>query len=166
MSQENFLANFVLAATSATISKLLFAPYENIKRRGVHHPSLTSIRATGYFSYLTNCALQIAKTEGISALFFSNFRKNIFYYSRSQALNFSLKDLFRKILNNYDSNANPYKWSISNFISGGLAGVCSLIIMYPLDTPKVRWVEILMASQQKQYKVRSVLYIFLNFRGS
>jgi len=84
-----------------------------------------------------NCFYRVAKEEGVSAFYRGNFA-NCLRYFPTQALNFSFKDTFKRVLNPYNSKVNPYKFFAGNLASGGAAGACSLLFVYPLDFARTR----------------------------
>ena len=58
-------------------------------------------------------------------------------YFPTQALNFSFKDYFGKLLKQ-EKGAPSWKQASVNIISGGLAGCCSTVFVYPLDFSRTR----------------------------
>ena len=64
-------------------------------------------------------------------------KPNIRYFP-VQALNFAFKDKFQAKLNKFDKNTEKWLFFLSNLASGGAAGACTLIIVYPLDFAHTR----------------------------
>ena len=63
---------------------------------------------------------------------------NIVRYFPTQALNFFLKDTYKKIFNPYNIKKEPFKFFLGSVASGGAAGATSLSIVYPLDFTRTR----------------------------
>ena len=59
-------------------------------------------------------------------------------YVPTTAFNFAFKDFFNRTFNKYDSDKTPVKFLFGNILSGGMAGVCCTMIVYPLDFARTR----------------------------
>jgi len=81
--------------------------------------------------------VRVTREEGIKAFYRGNFT-NCLRYFPTQALNFAFKDTFKRMFNPYSSKKNPYKFFVGNLMSGGAAGACSLLFVYPLDFARTR----------------------------
>ena len=153
--------SLVLSGTAAVISKTVSAPLVRVKlllqNQGelIIHDRLS----TPYTGFL-NCTHRIIKNEGVLSLWRGNFT-NCLRYFPYQAINFTLKEKFKQILfvsktHNYNSTrntkANPNDITrgnrtqnssfasklIENMTIGGMAGVCSMTVTYPLDYGRTR----------------------------
>jgi solute carrier family 25 (adenine nucleotide translocator) protein 4/5/6/31 len=63
---------------------------------------------------------------------------NVIRYFPTQALNFAFKDTFKKYFNPYNPKTDKFKFFFGNMLSGGAAGACSLMFVYPLDFARTR----------------------------
>ena len=136
--KESFLANFLLGGVSAAISKTAAAPIERVKLILQTQDSNEKIIKSGRrYTGIGNCFSRVVREEGAKELWRGNFA-NIIRYFPTQALNFAFKDYFKTILPKSDAKSNPWKFALTNIISGGLAGGTSLLVVYPLDFARTR----------------------------
>jgi len=59
-------------------------------------------------------------------------------YFPTQALNFSFKDYFKRLLGKSQQKDGYTIWFIGNLVSGGAAGSASLAFVYSLDYARTR----------------------------
>lgn len=138
--KEEFLLNFTLGGASAIISKTITAPIERVKLILQTMDSHTKFIANPELKYkgMTDCLLQIFKSEGLVALWRSNFI-NVMSYSPKQAFNFAFRDLYTDFLVlRSNSSENPHTKKIVNMLSGGLAGTTTNIFLFPLEFVRTR----------------------------
>ena len=92
---------------------------------------------TQRYTGITNCGSRIITEEGVSAFWKGNFT-NVLRYFPTQALNFALKDYFKRMFNKNQEKDGYLAWFLGNLASGGLAGCCSLVFVYSLDYARTR----------------------------
>lgn len=59
-------------------------------------------------------------------------------YFPTTALNFAIKDIVQRTFNPYKAKENPFKFALGNILAGGIAGSCSMCVVYPLDFARTR----------------------------
>ena len=133
--QSSFLMDFFIAGIAGTIGKTSTAPLERIKLllQNQHTLSVVNVKYLG----LTDCFTTIVKNEGFFSLWRGNFI-NVMRYFPNQALNFALKDTFKKMFPKYNPDKNFLKFFLINCLSGGLAGAISLSLLHPIDFVRTR----------------------------
>jgi solute carrier family 25 (mitochondrial adenine nucleotide translocator), member 4/5/6/31 len=75
--------------------------------------------------------------QGIASFWRGNLA-NVIRYFPTQAFNFAFKDTIKSLFPRYDPKKQFGKFFMTNLASGGLAGACSLLIVYPLDFARTR----------------------------
>jgi len=83
-----------------------------------------------------DCVKRVYIEQGILSFWRGNVA-NITRYFPSQAINFAMKDQYKKLFS-VNEHSNPNLAHIANFASGGLAGATSLTFIYPLDVARTR----------------------------
>lgn len=77
---------------------------------------------------------------------------NVIRYFPTQALNFAFKDFFNSKINVFDKK-DKTKLLLANVASGGLAGTCGNIFVYPLDFVRTRLgVDLGKDTSQREFK--------------
>lgn len=135
----NFGENFVLSGLAAVTSKTIAAPIERVKMVVQNQDEMLK-RGTlkKPFKGIGDCFGYIAKNEGISAFWKSNFT-NCLRYFPTQALNFSFKGTIKKVPFFQKSKADNQAVKLAkNVTAGGLAGGGSLCFVYSLDYARTR----------------------------
>lgn len=135
---KTFLIEFIMGGVSAAVSKTIAAPIELIKLRLQNMDAMIKSGALETpYKGIVDCGTRVAKEEGVKALWKGN-GTNVIRYFPTQALNFSLKDYFKRLFNK-DKNKDGYLvWFIGNLASGGAAGSVSLLFVYSLDYARTR----------------------------
>ncbi|KAM7256469.1 hypothetical protein ACFE04_012210 [Oxalis oulophora] len=107
---------------------------------------------TKRFKGMFDCILRTVKEDGVLSLWRGNGSSVLRYYP-SVALNFSLKDLYRNILRNGNSQYSSYfSGTPANFIAGAGAGCTTLILIYPLDIAHTRLAADIGRTEARQFK--------------
>lgn len=105
------------------------------------------------YAGMGDCASTIMRTEGTKAFWKGN-GTNVLRYFPTQALNFSLKDYFKRKLGRDKNRDGYFIWFLGNLASGGAAGSVSLLFVYSLDYARTRLSNDLKSSKkggEKQY---------------
>jgi solute carrier family 25 (adenine nucleotide translocator) protein 4/5/6/31 len=101
-----------------------------------------------------DCFKRLYQEEGISAYFKGNLI-NVIRYFPTQALNFSFKDMYKRMLGK-DSQKDGYWIAFAaNIASGSAAGASTQFFVYPLDYTRTRLtndIQLALAGQKRQYK--------------
>ena len=129
----NFMIDFTLGGIAAALSKTSFAPIERVKLLLQTQDIIKVLKYKG----MTDCFLRIMREEGVISLWRGNF-SNILRYFPTQALNFALNEKYHSFFCPYDPHKNPWKFLFGSLLTGGVAGISSLVFIYPLDFVRTR----------------------------
>lgn len=136
---KKFFADLAAGGTAGGISKTLVAPIERVKlllQTQDANPLIKSGQVARYTG-IVNCFTRVAAEQGIASFWRGNLA-NVVRYFPTQAFNFAFKDTIKKQFPKYDPKKDFGKFFMTNLASGGLAGACSLLIVYPLDFARTR----------------------------
>ena len=150
----NMAIDFLMGGVSAAVSKTFASPIEVIKLRLQNVEAMIKA-GTLEKPYLgiSDCAKRIVADEGVKALWKGN-GTNVIRYFPTQALNFSLKDYFKRLFARNKDRDGYFIWFLGNLASGGAAGSVSLLFVYSLDYARTRLSNDLKSAKkggQKQY---------------
>ena len=104
-------------------------------------------------SGIIDCFQRCVREEGVASLWRGNWA-NVLRYFPTQALNFSLKDYFKRLFGKSKEKDGYWIWFAGNLASGGAAGSVSLAFVYSLDYARTRLSNDLKSAKkggQKQY---------------
>lgn len=139
MNYKKFFADLAAGGTAGGISKTIVAPIERVKlllQTQDANPMIKSGQVPRYTG-IVNCFTRVASEQGIGSFWRGNLA-NVIRYFPTQAFNFAFKDTIKKQFPKYDPKKEFGKFFMTNLASGGLAGACSLLIVYPLDFARTR----------------------------
>lgn len=149
-----FALDFLMGGVSAAVSKTCASPIEVIKLRLQNVESLLKAGTIDRpYTGIADCGKRIVAEEGVGALWKGN-GTNVIRYFPTQALNFSLKDYFKRLFNKDKTRDGYFTWFMGNLASGGAAGSVSLLFVYSLDYARTRLTNDLKSAKrggQKQY---------------
>lgn len=154
-TKDNFLLNFMLGGMSGCIGKTIVAPTERIKlimqTQGANGsgPRLGPIRPQ--YSGVTDCFKKVIQKEGVANLWKGN-GVNTFKIFPMNAFSLALKDFFGRIIKVKDPHANKGKFLASQMLSGGLAGACTITMVFPLDFARTKLSTDVVKGGKRQYK--------------
>ena len=94
------------------------------------------MRVTRY-NGITDCLSKVVKHEGFRSLWKGN-GINVIKIFPMNALNLALKDLFGQFIKVKNPDANRLKYLGASILSGGLAGACAIVTIFPLDFARTR----------------------------
>ena len=135
---KTFMIEFLMGGVSAAVSKTLAAPIELIKLRLQNMDAMLKNGAlTEPYTGIMNVASRVTAEEGVAALWKGN-GTNVLRYFPTQALNFSLKDYFKRLFARDKKRDGYWMWFAGNLASGGAAGSVSLTFVYSLDYARTR----------------------------
>jgi solute carrier family 25 (mitochondrial adenine nucleotide translocator), member 4/5/6/31 len=131
---SSFLAEFVFGGTAAFISKSIASPIEVVKLRlQVQHALLEKGIIAYRYQGILDCFRRLYLENGIAAFFKGN-ATNALRFFLTQALNFSFRDLFRKLIEERNGESN----FTGNLLAGAAAGANTQALVYPLDYARTR----------------------------
>ena len=149
-----FALDFLMGGVSAAVSKTCASPIEVIKLRLQNVDAMLKTGALDKpYTGIGDCATRIMNDEGVKALWKGN-GTNVIRYFPTQALNFSLKDYFKRLFGRNKDRDGYFIWFLGNLASGGAAGSVSLLFVYSLDYARTRLTNDLKSAKkggQKQF---------------
>lgn len=133
-----FLLDFMMGGVSAAVSKTCASPIEVIKLRLQNVDAMLKAGTLEKpYAGIADCCRTIVHDEGVKALWKGN-ATNVLRYFPTQALNFSLKDYFKRMFGKNKERDGYLVWFLGNLASGGAAGSVSLLFVYSLDYARTR----------------------------
>merc|ERR1712057_98097 len=135
----DFAIDFALGGVSGAVAKTLTAPIERIKlviQTQDANPKIRSGEVPRYTG-IVNCFQRVAAEQGVIAFWRGN-GTNIIRYFPTQAFNLAFKDSIKAMFPRYNSKTEFWQFFATQLASGGMAGACSLSIVYPLDYARTR----------------------------
>ncbi|TXG61216.1 hypothetical protein EZV62_012579 [Acer yangbiense] len=151
---NNFHRDLMAGALMGGVVHTIVAPIERAKLLLQTQESNIAIVGSGRrrFKGMVDCILRTVREEGVLSLWRGNGSSVLRYYP-SVALNFSLKDLYRNILRNGNSqDGNFVSGASANFIAGAAAGCTTLILIYPLDIAHTRLAADIGRTEVRQFR--------------
>lgn len=149
-----FFLDFLMGGVSAAVSKTCASPIEVIKLRLQNVEAMLKAGTLDKpYKGIVDCCQRIVHDEGVKALWKGN-GTNVIRYFPTQALNFSLKDYFKRLFGRNKERDGYFVWFLGNLASGGAAGSVSLLFVYSLDYARTRLSNDLKSSKkggQKQF---------------
>eukprot|EP01066_Platyproteum_vivax_P018519 Platyproteum_vivax@DN755_c0_g1_i1.p1 len=149
----DFAIDFGAGGISAAVSKTLVAPIERVKlllQTQDSNPLIKSGQVKPYTG-IVNCFSRVASEQGVFSLWRGN-AANVIRYFPTQAFNFAFKDTFKRMFPKYSPQQDFFKFFMCNLASGGMAGACSLLIVYPLDFARTRLAADVGKGDQREFK--------------
>jgi solute carrier family 25 (adenine nucleotide translocator) protein 4/5/6/31 len=142
---SSFLADFMIGGVSAAVSKTVVAPIERVKLLLQVQDAMSKKAAKGgepvsemkKYTGIGDCFSRVYNEQGFGAFWRGN-TANVIRYFPTQALNFSFKDVYKKIFCPFNPKTQKGLFFIGNCASGGAAGATSLCVVYPLDFARTR----------------------------
>lgn len=136
-SSGNFFTDFMIGGVSAAVSKTAVAPIERVKLLLQVQDANRHVAEADRYKGIGDCFTRVYREQGFASLWRGNLA-NVIRYFPTQALNFSLKDTYKRWFNPYNSKTQPLMFFMGNMASGGAAGATSLCFVYPLDFARTR----------------------------
>jgi solute carrier family 25 (adenine nucleotide translocator) protein 4/5/6/31 len=144
----SFISEFIFGGAAAFISKSIASPIEVVKLRLQVQQALLEKGVIAYrYEGIADCFKRLYVENGLPAFFKGN-ATNALRFFLTQALNFSFRDLFRKVIEE-QRGAIGFKGSL---LAGGAAGAITQTMVYPLDFARTR-----LANQAKSGKTGEYL---------
>lgn len=140
----------MLGGISAGVSKTAVAPIERVKLLLQLQDSSKQIKVDERYKGIVDCFTRVNREQGFASFWRGNLA-NVIRYFPTQALNFAFKDTFKKMFS-YDPKKNFWLFFAGNMASGGLAGACSLSVVYPLDFARTRLATDIGKGAEREFK--------------
>ena len=132
-SEENgVLKHFIAGAVAGVVSRTVTARLDQLK-------VYLQVHGLGQSGSLISVAGTMYREGGVKSFWRGN-TINVLKVAPNSALTFMIYDVFKKKLQDTKHNKKCELTTAQRFVAGGLAGVLSSTIIYPLDTFKTRLV--------------------------
>lgn len=135
--KDHFVQDFLVGGVSAAVSKTVVAPIERVKMLLQVQDANKYMAAEDKYKGITDCFSRVYKEQGFISFWRGNLA-NVIRYFPTQAMNFALKDYYKKFFCPYNPKNQPFMFFLGNMASGGAAGATSLLFVYPLDFARTR----------------------------
>ncbi|KAJ2846224.1 hypothetical protein IWW36_004452 [Coemansia brasiliensis] len=132
---KNYAISAISGGVSSHISALFGAPLDRVKL--ILQAQQASSQIQTPYKGVINAFTRIPKEQGIISLWRGNMANIIRFYP-VHLLNFTLKDKFKALVPKYNPSTDFGKFFAANLLIGGLAGLTSLFVVYPLDLVRTR----------------------------
>lgn len=165
MVDSSLLFDFILGGVSAGFSKTLIAPIERVKLLLQLQDASKSIESSKKYTGIVDCFRRVYAEQGFISFWRGNL-SNVIRYFPGQAINFSLKDYFRKLFPSKSGDSFLKKFQ-TNLLAGGSAGSIAVVLLYPLDFIRTRLATDIGAKiEQREFKnMRDVVVSIMKAEG-
>jgi solute carrier family 25 (adenine nucleotide translocator) protein 4/5/6/31 len=127
-----------MGGVAASISKTIASPIEVIKiRLQLQNALLDKNLIDMPYKGIYDCFKKLYIEDGLYAYYKGNF-VNVIRYFPTQALNFSFKDMYKRIFNKNRKDNSHWISFFTNVVSGSAAGASTQFFVYPLDYTRTR----------------------------
>ena len=135
--KRSVLQTLIVSTASAAVSKTTLAPIDRVKILLQCQGELVQSRRLPVpYQGAMDCIVRVYQSEGFLSLWRSNLM-NVIQFVPVQVLNFALKDIIKHFFT--FTRRDTYETvMIKNMLSGGIAGVLSLSVVYSLDYTRTR----------------------------
>lgn len=127
--------DFFAGGIAGIVAKTLTAPIERVKLL-LQTESQNSKLKTKYKG-IADCFTRCVKQEGFLSLWRGN-GVNVIRYFPTQAINFSTKDFYGRLLDVSSKQGNKTEFLLYSILCGGLAGSTTTCFVHPLDFARTR----------------------------
>ncbi|GAB2250636.1 hypothetical protein Droror1_Dr00016886 [Drosera rotundifolia] len=135
---ERFSADWVMAGTTAVVSKTAAAPIERVKLLLQNQGELIrSGHLRQPYTGVVDCFRRILREEGVFSFWRGN-QANVIRYFPTQAFNFAFRGYFKSLFGRSKERDGYVKWFLGNVASGSAAGATTLLFLYHLDYARTR----------------------------
>uniref|UniRef100_A0A1I7ZYH8 ADP/ATP translocase n=2 Tax=Steinernema glaseri TaxID=37863 RepID=A0A1I7ZYH8_9BILA len=133
-----FGKDFLAGATAAAIAKTVMAPAERVKIILQLQSVQSTITAEKRYNGILDCFMRVPREQGLISFWRGN-GVNIVRACSQESLSFAFKDLFKIwFLHGVDHKKQYSRFLVGNVVGGGLSGVVTYCIIYPLDFIRTR----------------------------
>ena len=144
------LFDFFAGGLAGIIAKTATAPIERVKLllQTEHENSKLKTKYLG----IADCFQRCVREEGFLSLWRGN-GVNVIRYFPTQALNFSTKDFYGRLLRVNERQGSKGEFLLYNILCGGLAGSTTTCFVHPLDFARTRLaVDLGKSVTEREYK--------------
>lgn len=134
---KKFLHDFLAGGLAGIISKTICAPIERIKLLIQTQNENEKLKRHHKYTGIVDCFKNIVKHDGVLSLWRGN-GVNVIRYFPTQALNFSFKDYYGRLLRDKIQTNTKSQILWFNILCGGMAGSSTTIFVHPLDFARTR----------------------------
>ncbi|TKR81255.1 hypothetical protein L596_015157 [Steinernema carpocapsae] len=133
-----FAKDLGAGAVSGCLAKTIMAPTERVKIILQLQNAQSTISATKRYSGILDCFIRVPREQGVFSFWRGNL-VNIFRACSQESLSFAFKDLFKIwLIHEVDHKEQYARFLAGNVLAGGLSGVVTYCIIYPLDFIRTR----------------------------
>ncbi|KAJ1861983.1 ADP/ATP carrier protein [Coemansia sp. RSA 989] len=132
---KDYAVSAISGGISSHISTLVGAPLDRVKL--ILQAQKASSQIQTPYKGVINVFTRLPKEQGFFSLWRGNMATILRFYP-VHFLNFTLKDKFKALVPKYNPNTDYGKFVASNLFIGGLAGLFTLYVVYPLDLARTR----------------------------
>jgi solute carrier family 25 (adenine nucleotide translocator) protein 4/5/6/31 len=129
------LFDFFAGGLAGIVAKTITAPIERVKLllQTEHENSKLKTKYLG----IADCFQRCIREEGVISLWRGN-GVNVIRYFPTQAINFSTKDFYGRLLRVSERRSSNTEFLLYNILCGGLAGSTTTCFVHPLDFARTR----------------------------
>lgn len=132
----SFITDFFIGGLAGAISRTLTAPFERMKLLLQTQNSNPQLRARPYKG-LTDCGKRIFYEEGLRAFWRGNSAAVALSFP-VMSFNFAFRGMYRCLINLEDPTLDENQFVLRSILVGGLSGISTLFIVYPLELIRTR----------------------------
>jgi solute carrier family 25 (mitochondrial adenine nucleotide translocator), member 4/5/6/31 len=142
--------DFFAGGIAGITAKTLTAPIERVKL--LLQTEHENTKLTTKYNGIIDCFTRCVKEEGFLSLWRGN-GVNVIRYFPTQALNFSTKDFYGRLLKIEEKRGQNANYLFYNIACGGLAGSTTTLFVHPLDFARTRIaVDLGRSKAEREYK--------------
>jgi len=127
--------DFFAGGMAGIIAKTLTAPIERVKL--LLQTEGENAKLKKKYGGIVECFTRCVRDEGVLSLWRGN-GVNVIRYFPTQALNFSAKDFFGRLIRVEERRSSNTEFLLANILCGGLAGCFTTCFVHPLDFARTR----------------------------
>jgi len=140
--------DLIIGGLSGGISKTVMAPLERLKLLIQNQIIINNLNVKYEGNF--NCIKRVYIEQGLLSFWRGNLA-NVVRYIPSFAINVTLKERF-KALNKYNKSERAIYTLFFNLLAGSLAGVISVVVVYPLDFARTRLALDINKKENREFK--------------
>jgi len=133
-----FGKDFSVGGIAAVIAKTIVAPIERVKLILQLQASQTTIAVDKRYKGMVDCFIRVPKEQGFLSFWRGNW-SNILRASAQESLGMGFKEFFKPYcIGGVDQKKQYGRFLAGNLMAGGLAGMATFTVIYPLDFTRTR----------------------------
>lgn len=131
---SDFLSTLVGGGVTAVMVKTTTAPIDRVKLILQNQASMKFVTPDNQYKGITDCFVRVFREEGPRAFWRGNMA-NIIRYFPAITIGLGFNEGYKKLTNFQHGKPQSF---LGNLLSGGLAGVASMLFAYPFDLVRTR----------------------------